>query len=480
MAFDSQESQTSSVGDYYESEEEEEDDYKYFEEEDLMEDSETFSKENSDPEWYEHSCMPSQEVWSIIKKEVCQLSQDLQVTDPIARLLLYSTKWDKSLAVSKFNGDKNQFFIDAHIHPSKPKRQPLEPCTECPICFSSDDANYQLYCGHSFCCDCWISYIISKLERGVSLGIECMDCDVLMGFEVIDTLLVKRSSVIRRYYQLALSQIVESHPLLRWCPGRDCDMVFAVKEPLPKRIQCTHCNLATCFQCGEEYHSPTDCESFKNWLLKCRDDSETAHYITSNTKDCPKCSSAIEKNGGCNHIRCTKCSFDFCWMCLSAWAKHNNEYYACSRYQADPDVMKAKVTKAREALKKYIFYFERWDNHHKSLLLEEETRFKIQTRIKEQVSNGEGTWIDWQYLLDAADLLRKCRYTLKYTYPRAYWMIGDKKHLFEYQQAQLELEIENLSWKVERATITDRADLERQMAVTEIRRVTLLRDFKHY
>ena len=40
-------------------------------------------------------------------------------------------------------------------------------------------------------------------------GIECMDCDVLMGFEVIDTLLVKRSNVITRYYQLALSQIVE-------------------------------------------------------------------------------------------------------------------------------------------------------------------------------------------------------------------------------------------------------------------------------
>ena len=32
-----------------------------------------------------------------------------------------------------------------------------------------------------------------------------------------------------------------------------------------------------------------DCESFKNWLLKCRDDSETAHYITSNTKDVCLC-----------------------------------------------------------------------------------------------------------------------------------------------------------------------------------------------
>ena len=33
-----------------------------------------------------------------------------------------------------------------------------------------------------------------------------------------------------------------------------------------------------------------------------------------------------------------------------------------------------------------------------------------------------GTWIDWQYLLDAAALLAKCRYTLQYTYPYAYYM----------------------------------------------------------
>ena len=68
---------------------------------------------------------------------------------------------------------------------------------------------------------------------------------------------------------------------------------------------------------------------------------------------------------------------------------------------------------------------------------------------------------------------------------------------FEYQQAQLELEIENLSWKVERAEQTDVAvstilnfsvrpfyhgslsfkDLKQQMNVAEIRRVTLFRDF---
>lgn len=49
---------------------------------------------------------------------------------------------------------------------------------------------------------------------------------------------------------------------------------------------------------------------------------------------------------------------------------------------------------------------------------------------------GEGTWIDWQYLWDAARLLKRCRYTLQYTYPYAYYMeVGPRKELFEYQQA---------------------------------------------
>jgi len=41
----------------------------------------------------------------------------------------------------------------------------------------------------------------------------------------------------------------------------------------------------------------------------------------------------------------------------------------------------------------------------------------------------------------------------------------------------LEAEIENLSWKIERAETTDLADLENQMDIAEKRRTTLLKDF---
>ena len=151
--------------------------------------------------------------------------------------------------------------------------------------------------------------------------------------------------------------------------------------------------------------------------------------------------------------------------------------------------------------------------------LEAQTLAKIKSRINEKVMSCHGTWIDWQYLLDAAALLAKCRYTLQYTYPYAYYMEASPRkelvclfltasfcsrsqkstsfkrlskvraHLtttetwfffyfqFEYQQAQLEAEIENLSWKIEHAETTDRGDLENQIDVAEKRRTSLLKDF---
>lgn len=48
-----------------------------------------------------------------------------------------------------------------------------------------------------------------------------------------------------------------------------------------------------------------------------------------------------------------------------------------------------------------------WENHNKSLQLEAQTYQRIHEKIQERVMNNLGTWIDWQYLQNAAKLLAK-------------------------------------------------------------------------
>jgi ariadne-2 len=152
---------------------------------------------------------------------------------------------------------------------------------------------------------------------------------------------------------------------------------------------------------------------------------------------------------------------DWCWMCLGDWKSHGSEYYECSRYKENPNIANESVhaqvksskhissfclkqtfvtfTQAREALKKYLHYYERWENHSKSLQLEQQTLDRLKVRINEKVMKGlnSSTWIDYQYLFVAATLLAKCRYTLQYTYPYAYYMEpSSRKDLFEYQQVR--------------------------------------------
>ncbi|KHJ98972.1 hypothetical protein OESDEN_01029, partial [Oesophagostomum dentatum] len=104
--------------------------------------------------------------------------------------------------------------------------------------------------------------------------------------------------------------------------------------------------------------------------------------------------------------------------------------YLCF-FQENPSVAaEANHVKARRALEKYLHYYERFENHNKSLKLEQQFRDKIQKKIEAKVNDHDGTWIDWQYLHNAATLLTKCRYTLQYTYPFAYFMEnGARKQL---------------------------------------------------
>jgi ariadne-1 len=69
------------------------------------------------------------------------------------------------------------------------------------------------------------------------------------------------------------------------------------------------------------------------------------------------------------------CSYEFCWLCNGKWSEHGQKtggYYNCNKYEELKKIDKKlsndekRRTDAKNELDKYIFYFERYNNHDKA------------------------------------------------------------------------------------------------------------------
>ena len=75
-------------------------------------------------------------------------------------------------------------------------------------------------------------------------------------------------------------------------------------------------------------------------------------------------------------MTCRNCRHEFCWLCIGAWSEHGSStggFYKCNKYeelknQGDSIVSKEekKIKEAKTELDKYMFYFERFNNHEKA------------------------------------------------------------------------------------------------------------------
>ena len=211
-------------------------------------------------------------------------------------------------------------------------------------------------------------------------------------------------------------------------------------------------------------HEPSSCHELVMWTEKCQNESETANWILANTKRCPKCQTRIEKNQGCNHMSCSQCKYEFCWICMGNWADHGANtggYYKCNKFDpansTDPD---DAAGKAKRELDRYLHYFKRYQAHHSAQVYAEKQLQQTEKKMGElQESTGGSSWIDVQFLKNANEMVIDCRRTMKFTYVFGYYLTMPKaadngestKHreLFENMQEDLERYTEVLSEQTE-------------------------------
>jgi ariadne-1 len=407
----------------------------------------------------------TQQLLDLMAKQCREIAEVLGKNEDEVITLLQSYKWNAERLMEDYMDDPDGVSSKAGlssaggsaVHEAGLMTHP-KGSFSCDICCEDKEESYQLRCGHYYCIDCYRRYIDERIAKGNV--IKCPSCDLALTPADIDIIIGNNGS--NKLLQNSMKEYVERHANYKWCPSPDCreivevlhtsDVTSLVEE---RKVPVVTCGAGHqfCFHCGYESHLPSPCYVTKSWIRKCKDDSETVKWITSNTKNCPKCDTAIEKNGGCNHMTCKKCAYEFCWICLGDWRKHSNQFYQCNRYHdLPPEKLKAAKDSqklqevANRSLKRYLHYYGFFNIHETSTRLDSQ-RCNVVESLVRALQEGAGiSWIEAQFLVESANKLLCGRRILKWTYPFAFYCDqGAFLDLFETVQAGLSDAVEGLS-----------------------------------
>ena len=64
------------------------------------------------------------------------------------------------------------------------------------------------------------------------------------------------------------------------------------------------------------------CLLVEGWQNQTFEEEVQMKFMVILTKKCPKCKVDIEKEGGCQYMRCSKCHTEFCWHCLAVCPRY--------------------------------------------------------------------------------------------------------------------------------------------------------------
>ncbi|KAL9102526.1 MAG: hypothetical protein Q9163_002335 [Psora crenata] len=463
-----------------------------------------FAEEEPDVDFSQKDLKPSRKAYEVdfrvYSPAEIQAHQDRQIEEVSAVLgqpleataiLLRHLRWNKERLIDMYMEKPDAVLEEAGLgsdNSSTPIPKVISGFT-CEICCDEVPGmrTYALKCGHRYCVDCYQRYLAQKIkDEGEAARIQCptAGCHRIVDSKSLDLLVA--ADLKSRYRVLLTRTYVDDKENLKWCPAPNC--VYAIdcdvkKKDLGKTVPTVACACKHrfCFGCTLNDHQPAPCSLVKMWIKKCEDDSETANWISANTKECPKCSSTIEKNGGCNHMTCRKCKHEFCWMCMGLWSEHGTSWYNCNRFEEKSgEEGRDAQARSRQSLERYLHYYNRYANHEQSAKLDKDLYLKTEKKMTSLQTTSGMSWIDVQFLETASQALQQCRQTLKWTYAFAYYLQRNNfTEIFEDNQRDLEMAVESLSEMFEKPTTELPAlklDMMDKTTYCNKRRVILLGD----
>lgn len=183
----------------------------------------------------------------------------------------------------------------------------------------------------SSCSGCWAKHL--KLQP---LGPRCLLCNGHLSYRDMKQLLAL-GIVTKQNFGIYLRdrRIKELTAMgtKDWihCPTLDCTDIVTGSTSSPK-TQCQTCLKLHCFVhrcpwdpsheiCLNSTTTPTN-------LPATEDPTSREQWFSElGLKKCPSCQMPTLKNGGCKHMTCCSCGYEWWWCCLRSFRKEAHEHY---------------------------------------------------------------------------------------------------------------------------------------------------------
>ncbi|EKM56049.1 uncharacterized protein PHACADRAFT_174215 [Phanerochaete carnosa HHB-10118-sp] len=423
-------------------------------------------KEKSTP--FDARSLSIEALQDAVAKDIRRVADLTGLQPPIASILLQYFRWNEDKLLERFMDSSQDVLREVGEPQNGPsqetarrpsKRARLDTPSEfmCMICCDTppiEEAS-DIRCGHKFCSSCWKEYVMTKIKQEGQCFFKCMQDGCAVTVDEPNIKQLADDATFERYKELLRESYVGSNANLRFCPHPGCaETVWCTGgrgQSLLTEVPTVRCSKghSFCFGCGHDSdHRPLICRLVPVWIKNARDDAGTSQWLKANTRSCPKCGNSIEKNGGCNRILCRHCQYQFCWLCMKKWESHGYNNAICNAWQEpEPD---EGTNEAKKNLEKWLFYFDRFNNHELSAKLDQDLCQRTEEKMLEVQETSQLSWIESKFMQQAVDVLTACRLTLKWSYAMAYFLTpGNQKQIFEDLQADLEKAVEELSQMLE-------------------------------
>lgn len=209
---------------------------------------------------------------------------------------------------------------------------------ECAVCFDEipEDDFPVLSCGHhSTCRECLKLQLEVGLRERSTQSLCCGTEGCAQAYNAQDILVVTNGDrdVLSKFSEIQLDEYMVKAGDIKRCPTPDCQFSFVYDGAERSEIQCLSCHQKYCSECLHDHSQSIACQEAQEGreMAQSSDSADRAsqEWLRAHAKACPTCSTLIQRSEGCNHMQCTQCSHEFCWLCGAGSYDHDIQKMSC-------------------------------------------------------------------------------------------------------------------------------------------------------